>query len=439
MATNSKKQVEYLVADTTAFIRNAPLHEVAQNIITCKEVVDEITNKRQLRRLVVLPYDLIIKEVFPENIQIVTDFSKKTGDYPSLSATDIKVIALTYQLEKEKVGIQHLRTEPVLQRPIVNTENYVHDINSVITGFYLPSQDKVHDGKISPTQIQCNEKYSNKDESSNSAKSNEDSNINNTEELSVAELNKRFKTLQCTEGDLETQDDGLIPIRSDSSDLSNSDASSNDVSDEDEEAGWITPSNLKLAKKQVNSQFMEDKPVVVACMTTDFAMQNVLRQLNLIVSALDGKLITQLRTYILRCYSCFKTTSIMTKKFCPKCGNDTLKKVAVSVDEKGQMHIHINAKKPLTGRGKKFSLPRIKGGKHPNNPILVEDQPIPDNRPSSLARTKNNPLDDDYIAGFSPFIMRDVNSKSAQLGIRPGSEFKHWMRKNPNESRRRRK
>lgn len=42
----------------------------------------------------------------------VTEFSKKTGDYPSLSATDIKVLALTYQLELEHVGSQHLKKEP---------------------------------------------------------------------------------------------------------------------------------------------------------------------------------------------------------------------------------------------------------------------------------------------------------------------------------------
>ena len=43
---------------------------------------------------------------------LVTEFSKKTGDYPSLSATDIKVLALTYQLEREQVGSDHLKKEP---------------------------------------------------------------------------------------------------------------------------------------------------------------------------------------------------------------------------------------------------------------------------------------------------------------------------------------
>lgn len=45
------------------------LQEVGRNIITEQSVVNEITNKRQLRRLVVLPYDLVIKDVFPENIK----------------------------------------------------------------------------------------------------------------------------------------------------------------------------------------------------------------------------------------------------------------------------------------------------------------------------------------------------------------------------------
>lgn len=42
----------------------------------------------------------------------MTEFSKKTGDYPSLSAVDIQVLALTYQLEAEFVGVSHLKQEP---------------------------------------------------------------------------------------------------------------------------------------------------------------------------------------------------------------------------------------------------------------------------------------------------------------------------------------
>ena len=42
----------------------------------------------------------------------VSDFARKTGDYQSLSAVDIRVLALTYQLTKEFVGTDHLKKEP---------------------------------------------------------------------------------------------------------------------------------------------------------------------------------------------------------------------------------------------------------------------------------------------------------------------------------------
>lgn len=387
------------------------LQNIANKIVTVQDVVDEITNKRQLRRLVVLPYDLVIKDVFPENIRIITEFAQKTGDYPNLSATDIKVMALTYQLEKAEVGVDHLRAEPVVRRTVV-TSKPQEKINVDVTGFFMPK---------------------------NASRT-------NSESGGASDIVNEFDGLKLENeiGENETElkdavDDNIddLILTKEQSEESNLNEEYSDY--ESDEEGWITPSNVKEAKKLMNSDNLEEKAVKVACITTDFAMQNVLKQMNLNVTALDGRVIKELKTYILRCYTCFKTTSIMTQQFCPKCGNATLKRVSVSVDSQGKQRIHINSRRPLTARGKKFSLPTVHGGKHSNNPILAPDQPVPDQRPTRLARTKNNPLDDDYIAGFSPFIMRDVNSKSAQLGIRNAKEVKHWMRKNPNESHKRKK
>jgi rRNA maturation endonuclease Nob1 len=47
---------------------------------------------------------------------LVIQFSKKTGDYASLSLTDIKVLALTLQLEWEKVGRDSTSSEPAVVR-----------------------------------------------------------------------------------------------------------------------------------------------------------------------------------------------------------------------------------------------------------------------------------------------------------------------------------
>lgn len=406
-------KVDILVVDTTAFINNAALQELGTQIATVEEVVNEITSKRQIRRLVVLPYDLQIKPVFQENVQYITEFSKKTGDYPSLSATDIKVMALTYQLEKEKVGTDHLKNEPQINRLVSFTHHLPHDAK-ITAGFYSPGKmDASGNGESCDTEIN--------------------------------DLLGELTSLTCTKTDEETINDILIPIKDDTNDLISDDEvegneninadSSDDCAseDEDNDSGWITPQNIALKKQEVNSE-VDDKPVKVACITSDFAMQNVLKQIGLSVLSVDGRQIQQLRSFILRCYACFKTTSIMTKVFCPNCGNRTLKKVAVSLSEDGTQVIHISSRKRLSGRGKRFSLPTPKGGKHANNPILCEDQRVPDQRPSRLARTKNNPLDPDYIAGFSPFVMRDVSSRSAMLGIRT-TDIKSVMR-NPSDTRR---
>ncbi|XP_011642268.1 RNA-binding protein NOB1 [Pogonomyrmex barbatus] len=476
----NEKKVQYLIVDTSAFIKNAALQDIGVNILTEQAVVDEITSKRQLRRLVVLPYDLKVQEVFTENIKFVTEFSKKSGDYTSLSATDIKVIALTYQLEKEKVGTAYLKDAPTIRTIKSTADKENGDDPKLPVGFYMPkkrerkntennknveaSLNKVErrdviEENITRVQIindsavdniinntENLEKFTHESASSDESQDYETAE-SDTEDSKTEDLADKFSKLRCDPTDLEVEgeseskcvvDDILAPV--DTSEDEQSDESIEDEDDEnDDDGGWITPANISNVKKQMDSEILEEKAATVACLTMDFAMQNVLMQMGLNVVSLDGRVIKQMRTFIFRCYACFKTTSIMTKIFCPHCGNKTLKKVEVTLDENGKQQIHINFRKPLSAKGKKFSLPMPKGGKHANNPILCEDQPMPDQRPSRLARIKNNPLDDDYIAGYSPFVMRDINSKSAMLGIRPDGVVKYWMKRNPNESKKRRK
>ena len=51
------------------------------------------------------------------------------------------------------------------------------------------------------------------------------------------------------------------------------------------------------------------------------------------------QVIRETKTWILRCYACFHTTPRMDKKFCPKCGNKTLKRVSVTVDSEGRQQV----------------------------------------------------------------------------------------------------
>jgi len=164
-------------------------------------------------------------------------------------------------------------------------------------------------------------------------------------------------------------------------------------------------------------------------------LQNVMLHTGIKVLSSGGMLIKHLRTFILRCYACFRTTSIMTKIFCPSCGNKTLKRVSVSYNSDGTQVIHLSKRIQITGRGKKFSLPTPKGGKHANNPLLTEDQRFPQQRPNKMAMKKNNPLGPDYIANVSPFATKDVYSRAAMLGITNGyTVTNYWDKKNPNAS-----
>lgn len=72
----------------------------------------------------------------------------------------------------------------------------------------------------------------------------------------------------------------------------------------------------------------------------------------------------------------------MTKKFCPKCGNDTLNRVSVTVKEDGTLKLHIDWQKLNSTRGLKRIQKTIKGGKHDDCDQFFEDQRVPHNRPA---------------------------------------------------------
>ena len=59
-----------------------------------------------------------------------------------------------------------------------------------------------------------------------------------------------------------------------------------------------------------------------------------------------------------------------------------------------------------------------KSGKHANNQIRFEDQPMPQQRASRMAGAKNNPLDTDYIAGKYTNSLYEL---SLMLSFRRGS------------------
>ncbi|XP_062967123.1 RNA-binding protein NOB1 isoform X2 [Cynocephalus volans] len=407
--------VEHVVADAGAFLRDAALQDIGKNIYTIREVISEIRDKATRRRLAVLPYELRFKEPFPEYVRLVTEFSKKTGDYPSLSATDIQVLALTYQLEAEFVGVSHLKKEPEkakVSSSIQHPETPLH-----ISGFHLPS-------KPTPPQKTVDHGHpasepENLEFSSFMFWRNPLPNIDcELQEL----LFDRGKDVPSEEEEEEEEEENGFEERK-------------DEDSDDDGGGWITPSNIRQIQQELE-QCDVPKDVRVGCVTTDFAMQNVLLQMGLHVLAVNGMLIREARNYILRCHGCFKTTSDMSRVFCSHCGNKTLKKVSVTISGDGTLHMHLSRNpKVLNPRGLRYSLPTPKGGKYAINPHLTEDQRFPQLRLSRKARQKTNVFAPDYIAGVSPFAENDISSRSATLQVRDSTLGAGRRRLNPNASR----
>ncbi|XP_062405070.1 RNA-binding protein NOB1 isoform X2 [Sardina pilchardus] len=484
-------KVEHVVADAGAFLKKAPLQEIGKTIYTLKDVVNEIRDKPTKRSLSFLPYTLIFKDPFPEHVRFVTEFSKKTGDYPSLSATDIKVLALTYQLELENVGSKHLKSEPDVKVKVSSTQRHPEAPDN-IAGFHFPHHktSEPHDGRQAnrETQAHCTAE-------SNNVISLDPNNVEftsfqfwrttlpdieadilellnvtevKTQVQSPAKINDVISSPTETGVDAMTAGDSEVSEKMESVHLSSEEHNTSTDSgkgkdsevstgsqegseeergeeeeeeDEDDDdggdgGGWITPKNIK----QVTLDGHNGKPaadVKVGCVTTDFAMQNVLIQIGLNVLSVNGMLIKQTRNYILRCHACFKTTTNMNKTFCPHCGNNTLKKVAVTISEDGSTQMHFSKNpKVLNPKGMRYSLPKPQGGKHANNPHLVEDQQFPQQRVSRKARQKTDVFDPDYVAGNSPFMDNDIYSRSANLHIRDTQGIGGGRRRsNPNAAR----
>lgn len=104
----------------------------------------------------------------------------------------------------------------------------------------------------------------------------------------------------------------------------------------------------------------------VACATTDFAMQNVILQMNLELLTIDGVRVRRLKTWVTRCAACFTIYGSNDDKkktggrlFCDKCGSNTLQRIAASVDRNsGRLKLHMKKNYQYNTRGSKFSLPK---------------------------------------------------------------------------------
>ena len=397
---STEKPIHTLVLDTGAIIRNEPpvstLLAQSESLVTVPEIISEIRDAATRSRVqtTLLPF-LTLRSPSPTSVRFVTEFARRTGDSAVLSKADVLIVALTYEIECERNrGDWRLRRVPGQKG--VNGAPPVKDVTPVVDG---SAAESIEGGSESIALSQGESQVvAGTVDHSNPATQTQDLETS-AEATSVDDVKpdddghpaQRDDGLANAAADLSMHDDST-PVAGDASpkvDSTQPSASSQEDSESDSE-GWITPSNLKKRQAQDSgastSQTPEPKTMQVAVLTTDFAMQNVILQINLNLLSRSLTRVKHLKTFVLRCHACFNVTKDMSKQFCPRCGQPTLTRVSCSTNANGEFKLHLKKNMQWNTRGDRYSIPkavhgaangRIKGGGKGgwgNDLILAEDQ-----------------------------------------------------------------
>jgi rRNA maturation endonuclease Nob1 len=143
---------------------------------------------------------------------------------------------------------------------------------------------------------------------------------------------------------------------------------------EDDSKGWSGPGHISSSAWGLGAIEQNDAvDIKVGCITTDYAMQNILLQVGMKLISLEGRLVSKIKQWVLSCRGCFEIEKDMTKMFCSRCGGPTLEKISFFVDKHGNTRYGYRRDREGAKRGMVYGLPAVKGGRS-NDLILREDQ-----------------------------------------------------------------
>jgi RNA-binding protein NOB1 len=417
-----EKPVHTLVLDTGAIIKNEPsvstLRAKADTLITVPAIISEIKDAVTKARVetLLMPF-LTIRTPSPAAMQFVTDFARRTGDLPVLSKPDLQIIALTYELECERSGGDaKLRRVPGQKGLNFQVEAREREMAEAAAAKAAEAKDESK-SEVSPPEEQWetipkkakNVSKTVEQPAEATVQQGEEAQKEVTEAIAQTSINDDTTTPQSTQAEPTST--------AESTQEEDAAANEDDASDSDSDGGWITPSNL--AQKQAEDALPEASPTTpqkkmqVAVLTTDFAMQNVILQINLNLLSTSLMRIKNVRSVVLRCQACFLVCKEMNKQFCPRCGKPSLTRVSCSTTASGEFKLHLKKNFQYNSRGDRFSIPkavhgssngRIKGGGKGgwgNGLILAEDQKEYERAITTEKRTKErNLMDEDYLPGI---------------------------------------
>ncbi|KAI4282291.1 MAG: hypothetical protein L6R35_005443 [Caloplaca aegaea] len=339
------KPIHTTVLDAGPMLKNDPsissLLAKSERLVTVPSVLHEIKDATARSR-VETTWKPFLEIISPnaQSIQTITDFARRTGDLVVLSRPDIDILALTYQLEEDKNGLSNIRTVPGQQlrklkpAPSHRGNGFApHETAESVPPLHADTQRRVEE----PEALQ------------NAGEFNDE-----RPRIALDKLSAAPDSLQVSDGLSQTVESREDAASAKSADLEPERESSDSDS-------WITPTNIQRQQaKERNAAIPVSaaKPLDVACITSDFAMQNVLLSMNLNLLNPSLGRVRNIKTYVLRCHACFEKTKDMKKQFCPRCGKPTLTRVSCSTNSKGEFKLHLKKNMQWNHRGDRYSIPK---------------------------------------------------------------------------------
>jgi len=434
----AEKPLHTVVLDAGPIIKNEPpistLLAKCHKIITAPAIINEIRDIATRARLqtTLLPF-LELREPSPSSIKIISDFARRTGDLQVLSRPDIQLLALTYEVECEKNGGDwRLRSVPGQKKlnglsPTTLTETP----ETAATDAQLMDEQSVETASSAAVVEATGPKETHEETAEQQWQADLTENIVNDMHNSHISLSAPTPTLPQTIMHPNSQSD--VHLETQTNEPPDMSAPPNLDHDSDSDSdGWITPANLHSHQHPSDSASHSPsapapRTLQAACLTSDFAMQNVLLQMNLNLISPSLTRVRHIKTFVLRCHACFLVVRDTSKQFCPRCGKPALTRVACSTDEQGRFALHLKRNMQWNTRGDRYAVPKpvagtangkVKAGQGGGKGgwgqglILAEDQKEYVRAVGEQRRVKARDLmDEDYLPAILTGERRSVGAK----------------------------
>lgn len=401
MATEQGASGRKVVIDAGAAIKLQRLDRFGGELFTTGGVIREIRDENARNLLRTLPQELRVREPLAQDIIFVKQFAKATGDIGFLSQNDMELIALTVQLHREEGGSVRERPGQLGTQegsvgfdwaPANTAKPAAADGDASATKEVAAAGD---DSKPSKVAAASDIGYPAGEDAAVAHFGEVSDKTSVADVLAAVEAAEAASEEAAADSGTEPADDedGFteVPRRHKEAPVDEPEAehaaedgeASDDESDGSSAGEWVTQDNM--SRFGLGVEPVAD--VRATCASADYSVQNVLLQMGITPLTFDGYAVRSVKLWGLVCRGCFHFTRDTQKVFCPKCGNDTVVKVPIIVDQDGKANI-LNSGRPMRKKGSVYSVPKVQGGRG-WKPIYAEDDVMIGGRDRQIRHAEN--------------------------------------------------